>query len=149
MIAFEAKRPVAIAPHVPPMPWTPTTSRLSSYPNFDFRLQAAKQSTPPPMPIRIAETGPTKPAAGVMATSPATAPDAAPRTVGFPRSAHSANIHASVAAAAAVFVVTKAVTARPPAPSALPALKPNQPTQSIAAPMTVNGRLWGGIGSRP
>ena len=54
-----------------------------------------------------------------------------------------------MAAAAAVFVVTKALTARPPAPSALPALKPNQPTQSIAEPITVNGRLWGGIGSRP
>ena len=99
---------MAIAPQVPPMPWTPTTSRLSSYPSFDFRLQAAKQSTPPPTPIRIEETGPTKPAAGVIATSPATAPDAAPRTVGFPRLAHSANIHASVAAAAAVFVVTNA-----------------------------------------
>jgi len=32
-----------------------------------------KQSTPPPMPMRIEETGPTKPAAGVIATSPATA----------------------------------------------------------------------------
>jgi hypothetical protein len=84
-----------------------------------------------------------------MATRPATAPDAAPSTVGFPRLAHSANIHARVAAAAAVLVVTKALTARPPAPRALPALKPNQPTQSIADPMTVNGRLWGGIGSRP
>src|SRR5262249_34470753 len=112
------------------MPWTPTTSRLSSYPNFDFRLHAAKQSTPPPTPIRIEEPGPPKPAAGVMATSPATAPDAAPRTVGFPRVAHSANIHPRVAAAAAVFVVTKAPTASPLAPSALPALKPNQPTQS-------------------
>src|SRR5262245_3543417 len=84
-----------------------------------------------------------------MATSPATAPDAAPRTVGLPRVHHSASTHASVAAAAAVLVVTKALTASPPALSALPALKPNQPTQSIAAPTTVNGRLWGGIGSLP
>ena len=63
--------------------------------------------TPPPMPIRIEETGPTKPAAGVIATSPATAPDAAPSTVGFPRLAHSANIHASVAAAAAALIIGK------------------------------------------
>src|SRR5262245_29628470 len=101
------------------------------------------------MPIRIDDTGPTKPEAGVMATSPATAPDAAPRTVGLPRVAHSASIHASVAAAAAVLVATNALTARPPAARALPALKPNQPTQSIAEPVTVNGRLWGGMGSRP
>src|SRR5215467_5519138 len=103
-------------------------------------LQAAKQRAPPPIPMRIEATGPTKPDAGVMATSPATAPDAAPRTVGLPRVHHSASTHASVAAAAAVLVVTKALTASPPALNALPALKPNQPTQSMAAPTTVNGR---------
>ena len=108
-----------------------------------------KQRTPPPIPIRIAATGPTKPEAGVIATSPATAPEAAPSTVGLPRWIHSASIQPSVAAAAAVLVTTKALVASPPAPSALPALKPNQPTQSMAAPITVNGRLCGGIGSRP
>src|SRR5262249_56474672 len=123
------------------MPWTPTTSRLSSYPSFDFRLQAAKQSTPPPIPIRIEATGPTKPDAGVMATSPATAPDAAPRTVGLPRVAHSVNIQPSAAAAAAVLVARNALAASALASSALPALKPNQPNQSRAAPITVIGSL--------
>jgi hypothetical protein len=97
----------------------------------------------------MAASGPTKPEAGVMATKPATAPLAAPRTVGFPFKIHSLNIHESVAAAAAVWVTRKALVARPELDSADPALKPNQPTQSNEAPKTVNGRLWGGAGSTP
>src|SRR5215475_3708649 len=93
-----------------------------------------------------AAIGVTKPAAGVTATSPATAPDAAPRTVGLPRELHSVNIHASAAAAVAVLVVVKACAARPLAASALPALKPNQPNHRRLAPITVSGRLCGGMG---
>src|SRR2546423_15723627 len=93
-----------------------------------------------------ADTGPTKPEAGVIATSPATAPEAAPSTVGLPRIDHSVNIQPSAAAAAAVLVARNALTARPLASSALPALKPNQPNHSSAAPMTVIGRLCRCIG---
>src|SRR5919198_1411180 len=93
--------------------------------------------------------GSTYPEAGVMATNPATAPEAAPSTVGFPRMAHSLNIQASVAEAAAVFVTVKAFVARAPADRALPALKPNQPNHRSAAPITVKGRLCGGMGSWP
>src|SRR5882672_8031178 len=93
--------------------------------------------------------GPTNPQPGVMATRPATAPEAMPRTVGLPRDIHSAPIHASAAAAAAVLVVRKALAASPDASSALPALKPNHPNQSSPAPMTVSGRLCGGIGFCP
>src|SRR2546427_4631227 len=75
------------------------------------------------------EIGPTKPEAGVIATSPATAPDAAPSTVGLPRLIHSVNIQPSAAAAAPVLVAVNALTASPLASSALPALKPNQPNQ--------------------
>src|SRR5262249_58048301 len=85
--------------------------------------------------------GGTPPPAGAPATSPATAPDAAPSTVGFPRELHSVSIHPSAAAAEAVFVVVNADAARPLAPSALPALKPNQPNHSRLAPMTVIARL--------
>src|SRR3989304_5137059 len=99
--------------------------------------------------MMIEGMGPTKPEAGVMATSPATAPLAAPRIVGCPRVIHSVNIQARAAEAVAVWVTTKALVARPPAPRALPALNPNHPTHSSEAPITVKGRLWGGIGSRP
>src|SRR6266404_3330131 len=88
--------------------------------------------------------GATKPEAGVMATRPATAPLAAPSTVGFPLPSHSANIHDSDAAAVAVLVATKALVA-----SALAALKPNQPNQRSAAPISTKGMLCGCIGSEP
>src|SRR3972149_4709819 len=91
-------------------------------------------------------SGGTYPEAGVIATNPATAPDAAPSTVGLPRMAHSENIHPSAAAAAAVLVTTKALVASLPAVRALPALKPNHPNQRSAAPATVRGRGWGGGG---
>src|SRR5262245_52605603 len=104
---------------------------------------------PAAAPITIDDIGPTKPDAGVIATNPATAPEAAPSIVGFPFSIHSKNIHERVAAAAAVFVATNALTARPFAATAEPALNPNQPTQSSEAPITVSGRLCGGVGSTP
>src|SRR5918992_4213769 len=101
---------------------------------------------PATAPMMMDATGPTKPAAGVMATRPATAPEAAPSTVGLPRVIHSVNIQPSAAAAAPVFVARNALTARPLASSALPALKPNQPNHSRPAPITVIGRLCGCIG---
>src|SRR5262245_29016724 len=97
----------------------------------------------------IEGTGPTKPEAGVIATRPATAPLAAPNTVGLPRTAHSVSIQDSAAAAVAVFVTTNALVASPFAAIALPALNPNQPNHRRDAPITVNGRLCGGIGSFP
>src|SRR5436309_12598416 len=93
--------------------------------------------------------GSTKPDAGVIATRPATAPLAAPSTVGFPLPSHSANIHDSDAAAVAVLVTTNALVASAFAASALPALNPNQPNQSSAAPVRTKGMLCGGIGSDP
>src|SRR5438132_12065731 len=71
----------------------------------------------------------TKPDAGVIATRPATAPAAMPRTLGRPRWIHETVSHVRPAMAAAVLVTTNALVARQPAVSALPALKPNQPNQ--------------------
>src|SRR5437764_13602887 len=93
--------------------------------------------------------GSTKPDAGVIATRPATAPLAAPRTVGLPLPSQSAVIHDSAAAAVAVLVATKALVASAFAATALPALKPNQPTQRSAAPVSTKGMLCGGMGSEP
>ena len=50
-------------------------------------------------------------------------------------------------AAAAKCVAAKAQVANRPAAKALPALKPNQPTHSIAGARAVYVRLCGGIGS--
>ena len=76
-----------------------------------------------------------------MATRPATAPEMMPSTDGLPRVAHSANIQASAAAAAANWVTAIAMPALALAPTAEPALKPNQPTHSSAAPITGRRRL--------
>src|SRR3989442_1116709 len=102
-----------------------------------------------PPPSAYAETGRKEPEAGVMAPTPAPAPEAAPSTVGLPRVAHSVNIQPSAAADAPVLVARNALTARPLASSALPALKPNQPNHRSPAPITVMGRLCGCIGWGP
>src|SRR5262245_55083189 len=96
--------------------------------------------------MTMAAIGVTKPAAGVIATRPATAPDAPPSIVGLPARIHSATSQPRAAAAAPVFVLTKAVAASSLEDTALPALKPNQPTHRSEAPITLNGRLCGGIG---
>src|SRR3954447_7939509 len=93
--------------------------------------------------------GVTSPAHGVMATSPATAPVQAPRTVAFPLCSASIRHQLTVAAAAAVLVLTKAATAEVLAARALPALKPNQPNQSRPVPSAVIVRLCGFISSCP
>src|ERR1035441_3309383 len=97
--------------------------------------------------MRIAAMGWTKPDAGVIATSPATAPEMAPRTLGFPVTHHSTNSQDMAAAAAPKCVATKALVASGPALSALPALKPNHPTHNMEAPITLRTRLWGRIDS--
>ena len=108
-----------------------------------------KQTTPAITPMITAGVGPTKPDAGVMATSPATAPDAMPRTLGLPLKIHSANIQPNAAAAVAICVAIMAMPARPSAATAEPALKPNQPTHNNEAPISVSTRLCGGMGSLP
>jgi hypothetical protein len=108
-----------------------------------------KQTTPATMPITIAPVGPTKPDAGVMATRPATAPEMMPSTEGLPLKIHSANIQPNAANAVAICVVSIAKPARPSAATAEPALKPNQPTHSIDAPISESTRLCGAITSRP
>src|SRR5215831_11396584 len=96
------------------------------------------------MPIANAPTGPTKPDAGVIATRPATAPEQMPTTVGLPLSDHSTSIQVKPAVAVAICVTSMAMPACMPADTAEPALKPNQPTQSSAAPMKVSTMLCAG-----
>src|SRR5579872_2737252 len=97
--------------------------------------------------MRSAGIGLTKPDAGVIATNPAMAPEIPPRTLGLPLRIHSAAAHPIAAAAEAKCVATNALVARLPEPKALPALKPNQPTQSRQAPMKLSTTLCGGMGS--
>src|SRR5205085_3314926 len=86
---------------------------------------------------------------GVMTTRPATAPEQKPRIEGLPRVNHSIIGHTNEATAVASVVVVKALAAMPSAATALPALKPYQPTQSMPVPTMQSTILWGGIGSLP
>src|SRR5688572_7031732 len=135
---------------MPPNPWTPNTSSESSAPIiFLSPVQPQRQTTPAARPITNAPGMPTLPAAGVIATRPATAPEAAPSIDGLPLSSHSANVHESTAHAVARIVFMNASAAKPLASRAEPALNPNQPNHSIDAPIIVIVRLWGGMLSRP
>src|SRR5580692_2740865 len=97
-------------------------------------------------PITSAGIGPTKPAAGVIATSPATAPEIAPSALALPFLNHSAKLQLHAAAAAPKCVATNALVANPPEDKALPALNPNQPTHNKQAPIKLSTKLCGGIG---
>ncbi len=126
----------------------PTTSSESSKPKRNLSATARAHSTPAMMPIAIAPSGVTKPHAGVMATRPATAPEAAPSVVGFPSRTCSTTSQPSTAPEVATIVLVKATPARSPAVSAEPALNPNHPNHSSDAPRRTNGRLCGRMGSR-
>src|SRR3989338_10700064 len=97
--------------------------------------------TPAMTPIAMAAIGPTKPEAGVIATSPHTAPVAAAIAEGFLFSAHERKVHVSAEAAAAVLVTTNALAESTPEASAEPALKPNHPNQRRTAPRMTKGML--------
>src|SRR6516165_2418483 len=105
-----------------------------------------KQKTPARNPIASAGMGATKPAAGVIATRPATAPEIAPSALGRPFLIHSATHQPMAAAAAPKCVATNALDANPFEASALPALNPNHPTHRRQAPVKLRTRLCGGIG---
>src|SRR5690349_18482193 len=125
--------PVSSAPRIPPTACTPKTSSESSAPRSFFRpFTPQRQTSPTAIPITKAPGIPTLPAAGVMATSPATAPDAAPTMLGLPLKIHSPNVHESTAHAVARKVFMNASAAEPLASSAEPALNPNQPIHSRA-----------------
>ena len=97
----------------------------------------------------MAVPGWAKPDAGVMATSPATAPDTPPKSDGRPCLICSTIAHATAAAAVQTNVLTKATAVITLASRLEPALNPNQPTQSKEAPIIVMVRLCGGVASLP
>src|SRR4051812_19371380 len=105
--------------------------------------------SPAQMPMITAPFVFTNPQAGVITTRPATAPEQKPRMLGLPRTTYSAMAQAKEATAVAMVVVMKALAATPSAATALPALKPYQPTQSMPVPTIQSTMLWGGIGSLP
>src|ERR1700751_5074583 len=97
-------------------------------------------------PMARAGMGPTKPAAGVIATSPATAPEIAPRALACPFLIHSATLQLRAAAGGGKWGGMNARVVSLFEARALPALNPNQPTQRRQAPIKLRTKLCGGIG---
>src|SRR5689334_21068173 len=101
------------------------------------------------MPISTAPVGLTNPHAGVITTNPPTAPEQNPRTLGFPLKRNSSIAQVNDATAVARVVVVKAFAAIPSAASALPALKPYQPTHNMPVPTMQSTMLCGAKISLP
>src|SRR5438128_11346549 len=141
-----ANTPVRNAPSVPPTAWMPKVSSASSYPSQDFNFVQAKNGTiPAATPIITAPVGATYPQAGVITTSPATAPEQNPSTLGVPRSAYSSIAHVNEATAVASVVVMNAFAAIASAARALPASNPYQPTQTKPVPTMHSTILCGAM----
>src|SRR6185295_1930327 len=115
---------------------------------FSF-VHAKKGTIPAKIPITTAELGVTNPQPGVMTTKPATAPEQKPSTLGLPFSTYSAMAQQNDATAVASVVVVNALAAIPSDATALPALNPYQPTQSMPVPVMQSTMLCGRNASLP
>ena len=82
-----------------------------------------------------------------MVARPAMVPVTVPIRLGLPKRTHSMTIQTSEAVAAEIWVTSIAMPALWSAARAEPALKPNQPTHSMAAPIMVMPGLCGGLTS--
>ena len=98
------------------------------------------------MPMASAPIGPTKPEAGVIATRPATAAGDNAQCAGFAVSHPLQRTSRSGGGGGGDLGDQHRHAGAPFGASALPALKPNQPTQSMPAPTSVSDRLCGVIG---
>ncbi len=82
-----------------------------------------------------------------MVARPATTPVTMPTMLARPKRMRSSNAQTRPALEADMCVARSAMAASPLAASALPPLKPYQPTQSMPAPIMVMPGLWGGCRS--
>src|SRR5271155_5462181 len=138
-----ASRPISSVPARPPIRCTPTTSSESSKPSLNFSPTASAHSTPATAPIAKAPNALTDEQDGVMATNPATMPEAPPSVVAWPSRIRSVSSQKSMAVAVAIVVVMNVAPAAPLELVAEPALNPYQPNHSKPAPSITNGTLCG------
>src|SRR5882757_6555812 len=129
-----ASRPINSTPTTPPTKCTPTTSSESSNPNRNFSPIANEQTIPASRHTITAPRVFTVPQDGVMATRPATTPEAAPNVVGLPSRICSTVSQPSIPRQPATSVLRKIAAAVPLAAIAEPALNPNQPNHSRPTP---------------
>ncbi len=139
-----------MAPTMPPMQWTPEDIQAVVVTERSLNCRAEeKQIGLTTRPRMIEPMTPEKPQAGVMATRPATTPDAMPSAEGLPFTIHSTSVHDRPAAQVAMNVLMNGTPANWLTSRFEPTLKPNQPTHRRAAPIMVITSECGGIGSLP
>ena len=138
---------MAIAPQVPPTPWTPTTSRLSSYPNLFLTYNADVAEPPGHEADEQSGHGPHE--AGARGDGDQAGHGAArgPQGRGLPFVKPFHKTQERAAAAAARWVTTKALAASFPEAMALPGVEAEPAEPQNRRPVIVMGRLWGAIGS--
>src|ERR1700744_2211669 len=129
-----ASRPTSRVPARPPIRCTPTTSSESSNPSLNFSPTASAHSTPATAPITKAPNALTDEHDGVMATNPATIPEAPPSVVAWPSRIRSVSSQKSMAVPVAIVVVMNVDPATPLELLAEPALNPYQPPHSRPGP---------------
>src|ERR1035438_5280343 len=112
-------------------------------------MQKRKGMAAAKSPIMTAPVASTYPVAGVITTSPATAPEQKPRIEACFLKTYSSAPHVNDPTAVDRVVVMNALAAIASAPRADPALNPYQPTQSIDVPTMQSTVLCGGMCSRP
>lgn len=112
-----------------------------------FAPTANEHTTPAASPTTVAPSVLTVPQDGVMATRPATTPEAAPNVVGRPSRICSTDSQPSMPRQPATRVLRKMAAAVPLAANADPALNPNQPNHSSPTPTNSSGRLCGRMAS--
>src|SRR6187455_943904 len=98
LTAVLASKAVITIPTAPPTPWQGNTSSVSSRDVLDFQCTTMLLIIAANVPMNKLEGIVTNPAAGVMATSPTTAPIQNPRADGFLPRVGSKSIHARPAA---------------------------------------------------
>ena len=139
-----ASTPVSSMPTTPPRPWQGNTSSVSSMPVRLLRCTATLLTRLATRPTTMLCPTVMKPAAGVTATRPTTAPMQAPMRAGL-AAAHPVEGHPPQHRRRGGRVGGGEGQRRRAtlAASAEPALKPNQPNQSMPVPSITKGRLAG------
>jgi tRNA pseudouridine(55) synthase len=111
--------------------------KITNYSHPFLSFEAARNpKIPPTRPMISAPPTPAEPEAGVIATRPATAPEAPPMRVALLYTICSAINQPITPSAAATLVIRNALPATPSAATSEPALNPNQPNHSRVAPST-------------
>ncbi len=131
-------------PHTPQNPWTAIAPTGSSNRNLSRIRTPYTTTTPATAPMPSAASGLTTAHGAVTPTSPANTPFSDSARSGLPNFSQAKTITTIAPATAArlVLIAINAICSGSSKPRVEPALKPNQPSQSMNVPSATSGILW-------